>query len=732
MDNNRGPTPPPPPRTSAFAASSLSSSAAARPPRSSTTLSSGVALSSSSARSRPSPYPPPLSARRSSYGGSSRGHGASASGSRRIAPSPLRGGGSGHARGTSPPPSSTFYNELMAVRRVSADLERLMSPTSVMPRQSRMTSAMSGSGLPLMSTTGTSSRFAQPSPSLQQQPQKQEMQPWSSWYSRQQPVPSSSLSGLSPSPSPSSSTYAGPPHVPSGTYSVLLQSPSSSMESRRSISGFRQPSSSSVTYSGPSRVTTTVTSGSFSGFPPSPSPSTTSGSTGLSQSSPSSSTYSNPWHVPTGSYYGFPQSPSKKQQEQAQPSFTTTPINLLPLPGSLSGYYPQSPSQHQPQPPSTTTQSNLLPVPALQEQQQMPWNNNNTYNNLFGLSSQSSSYLPPLVSPASNGDSFSGTGLTPTSPGSAHHELPSLLPNGNGTNLDMPLVRAKVEPMDLDDPPLLEPDLVIILDGGEQVALADDAPTLSQVGNGGSINQTPPTPVSGNNNPMGIGGSSSSGCTSFGRFPWEWPGLTMEEANNQWKLMLGGMAVARPRQLPSGGTSTSSSTLRKVPLRDIFTDDELKTIFMEKHLSEIASTDPKRVKKILGNRVASARVKTCHDNNHLNLEKQFQALKTDNTSLCTEVALQQARYTELNTMNDELKIKLQGTEEAAKQKQDMNELFKEEKQTTHAVELNHPQHGKSASNQLEEEPPLVQQEEWPRQPDPDADMELELFLAGFI
>ncbi|KAK9269851.1 hypothetical protein L1049_025424 [Liquidambar formosana] len=82
-------------------------------------------------------------------------------------------------------------------------------------------------------------------------------------------------------------------------------------------------------------------------------------------------------------------------------------------------------------------------------------------------------------------------------------------------------------------------------------------------------------------------------------------------------------------------------------------------------LAEIASSDPKRVKRILANRQSAARSKERKLQYISELEHKVQTLQTEATTLSAQLTLLQRDSAGLTSQNNELKFRLQAMEQQA-------------------------------------------------------------------
>ncbi|KAL8116095.1 bZIP transcription factor 29-like [Apium graveolens] len=111
-----------------------------------------------------------------------------------------------------------------------------------------------------------------------------------------------------------------------------------------------------------------------------------------------------------------------------------------------------------------------------------------------------------------------------------------------------------------------------------------------------------------------------------------------------------------------------------------FTGAELKKIMANEKLAEIASSDPKRVKRILANRQSAARSKERKIRYISELEHKVQTLQTEATTLSAQLTLLQRDSAGLANQNNELKFRLQSMELQAHLRDALNEALTSEVQ----------------------------------------------------
>ncbi|XVE69777.1 hypothetical protein DITRI_Ditri10aG0018100 [Diplodiscus trichospermus] len=103
-----------------------------------------------------------------------------------------------------------------------------------------------------------------------------------------------------------------------------------------------------------------------------------------------------------------------------------------------------------------------------------------------------------------------------------------------------------------------------------------------------------------------------------------------------------------------------------------FSEAELKKVMENGKLAEIASVDPKRVKRILANRQSAARSKERKMRYIAELEQKVQTLQTEATTLSAQLTILQRDSAGLTSQNNELKFRIQAMEQQAQLKDGIN------------------------------------------------------------
>ncbi|CAH2061627.1 unnamed protein product [Thlaspi arvense] len=111
-----------------------------------------------------------------------------------------------------------------------------------------------------------------------------------------------------------------------------------------------------------------------------------------------------------------------------------------------------------------------------------------------------------------------------------------------------------------------------------------------------------------------------------------------------------------------------------------FSAAEMKKIAADEKLAEIVMADPKRVKRILANRVSAARSKERKTRYMAELEHKVQTLQSEATTLSAQLTHLQRDSMGLTNQNSELKFRLQAMEQQAQLRDALSEKLTEEVQ----------------------------------------------------
>ncbi|CAL5087285.1 unnamed protein product [Urochloa decumbens] len=186
------------------------------------------------------------------------------------------------------------------------------------------------------------------------------------------------------------------------------------------------------------------------------------------------------------------------------------------------------------------------------------------------------------------------------------------------------------------------------------------------------------------------GGSGGGGSTSH---PRHCRSLSMDSIMGN--LNFGAMGQVSPTLAPpspasgAGGTvshtgSGPSGSAVAVATSELangeFTESEMKKIMANERLAEMALADPKRVKRILANRISAAKSKERKVKYMGELERRVHVLQMETNNLSSKAVLSQRECEILKTQNNEMKIRLQALEQQAQLKDALNQALSAEVQ----------------------------------------------------
>uniref|UniRef100_A0A1J3C9R9 Putative transcription factor PosF21 n=1 Tax=Noccaea caerulescens TaxID=107243 RepID=A0A1J3C9R9_NOCCA len=152
---------------------------------------------------------------------------------------------------------------------------------------------------------------------------------------------------------------------------------------------------------------------------------------------------------------------------------------------------------------------------------------------------------------------------------------------------------------------------------------------------------------------------------------------------------------------PSNSGEGNSSVAYSVEFGNSeFSAAEMKKIAADEKLAEIVMADPKRVKRILANRVSAARSKERKTRYMAELEHKVQTLQTEATTLSAQLTHLQRDSMGLTNQNSELKFRLQAMEQQAQLRDALSEKLNEEVQRLKQV-IGEPSRRQSGSSSSE-------------------------------
>ncbi|GJM99277.1 hypothetical protein PR202_ga16365 [Eleusine coracana subsp. coracana] len=144
------------------------------------------------------------------------------------------------------------------------------------------------------------------------------------------------------------------------------------------------------------------------------------------------------------------------------------------------------------------------------------------------------------------------------------------------------------------------------------------------------------------------------------------------------------IGLSRAGSGPSDGPSAFFATTDLA--NGEFSEDDRKKIMSNDRLAEMAMTDPKRVKRILANRVSAAKSKERKVRYMGELERRVRVLQMETSALSAKMEREQRESDALKTQNNEMRIRVQALEQQAQLKNALNEAMSAEVQRLkHAI-----------------------------------------------
>ncbi|XP_051188895.1 bZIP transcription factor 29 [Lolium perenne] len=178
--------------------------------------------------------------------------------------------------------------------------------------------------------------------------------------------------------------------------------------------------------------------------------------------------------------------------------------------------------------------------------------------------------------------------------------------------------------------------------------------------------------------------------------------MGLEPSNNLPPPSPGPGAAAGLARSGSGSIGGAAAIFAKEFACMGFSEADKKKIMESDHLSKIVMTDPKKVKRILNNRLSAAKSKERKARYIAELERKVQVLQSEATTLTSQVNMLQRGYSLLSTHNSEMKIRLQALLQQAELKDALNEALNSEVQRLKLVagETSDPQMPNASEQQM--------------------------------
>uniref|UniRef100_A0ACD5Y7C3 Uncharacterized protein n=1 Tax=Avena sativa TaxID=4498 RepID=A0ACD5Y7C3_AVESA len=152
----------------------------------------------------------------------------------------------------------------------------------------------------------------------------------------------------------------------------------------------------------------------------------------------------------------------------------------------------------------------------------------------------------------------------------------------------------------------------------------------------------------------------------------------------------------------SGSIGGAAALFAKEFARMGFSEADRKKIMDNELLAKMVLNDPKKVKRILNNRLSAAKSKERKVRYITELERKVQVLQSETTTLTSQVNMLQRGHSLLSTHNNEMKIRLQAMEQQAQLKDALNEALASEVQRLKLVagETSDPQMPNASDQQM--------------------------------
>ncbi|CAL4997341.1 unnamed protein product [Urochloa decumbens] len=123
-----------------------------------------------------------------------------------------------------------------------------------------------------------------------------------------------------------------------------------------------------------------------------------------------------------------------------------------------------------------------------------------------------------------------------------------------------------------------------------------------------------------------------------------------------------------PLPLPLSSVRAGASSSHSHVTGVTFTNAEKEVIRKDRNLQELLNTDPKKVKRLVSNRICAAKRKAIKDMHMLELERQVQTLQRKRNTKSAELQVSQEQCAELKTKYNELSMRMQELEHQLKLK----------------------------------------------------------------
>ncbi|CAO2200909.1 unnamed protein product [Urochloa humidicola] len=145
--------------------------------------------------------------------------------------------------------------------------------------------------------------------------------------------------------------------------------------------------------------------------------------------------------------------------------------------------------------------------------------------------------------------------------------------------------------------------------------------------------------------------------------------------------------------LPPSSLRAGASSRHRHVTGVIFTNAEKEKIRKDKNLQDLVKTDPKKVKRLVSNRICAAKRKAIKDMHTLELERQVETLQRKCNAKSAELQLLQQQRAALKIEYKEMNMRMHELERQLKLKDDMSEILQAHAEALNLIKFNAVQMG---------------------------------------
>ncbi|CAO2141800.1 unnamed protein product [Urochloa humidicola] len=120
----------------------------------------------------------------------------------------------------------------------------------------------------------------------------------------------------------------------------------------------------------------------------------------------------------------------------------------------------------------------------------------------------------------------------------------------------------------------------------------------------------------------------------------------------------------------------------------VFTDAEMQILMRDKNLQELVKTDPKKVQRIIANRMGFAKRKAMKEMQTRDLERQVETMKANCSTMSAQLRFLEKRSGELEAQHKEMSMMVEEKERQSKEKDAMRETLQAKIKTLEDMKLN--------------------------------------------